>query len=173
MRSQGGAALAALTALLVIAADQLSKALTRNAITRGDDRDLVFGARLVHVQNDGVAFGQLSGSGALVGVVVALALLALVAYFATHRDTPLIWLPTGLLLGGALGNIIDRIRAGSVTDFVKVPHWPAFNVADIAVTVGVVLLLVVIEMDARRKGRPSAREGAKPGGGGDGAPRQA
>ena len=55
------------------------------------------------------------------------------------------WLPTGLLVGGAAGNLIDRIRLGSVTDFIKLPHWPAFNVADIAVTVGVVTLLWVLE----------------------------
>ena len=55
------------------------------------------------------------------------------------------WLPTGLLVGGAAGNLIDRIRLGAVTDFIKLPHWPAFNVADIAVTVGVVTLLWVLE----------------------------
>ena len=56
---------------------------------------------------------------------------ALLAFFATHSRRPLVWLPTGLLLGGALGNLIDRLREGSVTDFIKLPLWPAFNVADI------------------------------------------
>ncbi len=140
---------------------------------RGDDRDLALGVRLVHVQNDGVAFGQLSGSGLLVGFVVAAALIGLLAYFSRHRDTPFIWLPTGLLLGGALGNVIDRIRVGSVTDFVKLPHWPAFNVADVAVTAGVVLLLIVIELDARRAGRAAraGEDGAHPES--NGAPGQA
>ena len=57
----------------------------------------------------------------------------------------LIWLPTGLLLGGAAGNLIDRVRLGAVTDFVKLPHWPAFNVADICITVGVIVLIYVLE----------------------------
>src|SRR3982751_1682435 len=139
--------LATLTAFAVIALDQASKALVRDQIPRGDERDLAFGAHLVHVENDGVAFGRLGGNGGLVALVVGAALLGLIVYFARHRRTPLIWLPTGLLLGGALGNILDRFGDGSVTDFVKLPHWPAFNVADIAVTAGVVLLLVVIELE--------------------------
>ena len=85
----------------------------------------------------GIAFGFLSDGGALLVVGTALALLALVVFFATHTGRPLVWLPTGLLLGGAIGNLIDRARAGSVTDFVKFPHFPAFNVADMAITFGV------------------------------------
>ena len=164
------ASLAALTAGLVVVADQASKALVRTELPRGEDRDLVLGARLVHVQNDGVAFGQLGGSGLLVGVVVVAALIGLITYFALHRDTPLIWLPTGLLLGGALGNVIDRIHEGAVTDFIKLPRWPAFNVADMAVTVGVVLLLIVIELDARRS-RTDERDEPAPES--DGAARRA
>ena len=149
----GSGPLAALTAVFVVAGDQATKLLVRSEIARGDERDLILGARLVHVRNDGVAFGQFGGNGLLVGLVVTAALLGLLAYFVLHRDTPLIWLPTGLLLGGAIGNLIDRIAAGAVTDFIKLPHWPAFNVADIAVTCGVVALLVVVELDARRAGR--------------------
>jgi len=88
-------------------------------------------------------------------VVVALAVVALVAYFATHLDKPLVWLPTGMLLGGALGNIIDRVRDGAVTDFIKLPAWPAFNVADMSITFGVLTLLYVIE----RPGDAAARDG--------------
>jgi signal peptidase II len=99
----------------------------------------------VHVHNTGVAFGALSGGGVAVTLVIAAALLALVAYFATHVERRLAWLPTGMLLGGALGNIADRVREGGVTDFIKLPHWPAFNVADTAITLGVLVLLYVIE----------------------------
>jgi signal peptidase II len=73
------------------------------------------------------------------------ALAGLLAWFALHATRPLIWLPTGLLLGGALGNIVDRLRDGHVTDFVKLPAWPAFNVADMAITFGVIALLIVLE----------------------------
>ena len=58
-------------------------------------------------------------------------------------------LPVGMLLGGAAGNLIDRVRIGAVTDFVKIPHWPAFNVADIAVTFGVLILIFVLEKYAK------------------------
>ena len=157
MDGHSGGTLAALTAVLVVAFDQATKALVRSQIPRGDDRDLVAGARLVHVRNDGVAFGQFGGSALLVGLVVALALAGLLVYFASHRDTPLIWLPTGLLLGGAVGNLVDRALAGAVTDWIKLPRWPAFNVADIAITAGVVSLLLVVEVDARRRERSASQ----------------
>ena len=76
---------------------------------------------------------------------MAAALLGLVVWFVLHARRPFVWLPTGLLLGGALGNIIDRLRDGAVTDFIKVPIWPAFNFADVAITAGVVALLIAIE----------------------------
>jgi signal peptidase II len=134
---------------LVLAADQLAKALVVSALTRGEQRELIAGIKLVNVRNSGVAFGQLQDGGAIVAVVIALAVLALLAYFVRNGARPLIWLPTGMLLGGALGNIVDRVREGAVVDFIKLPHWPAFNVADSAITVGVVVLLFVMERTAR------------------------
>ena len=78
--------------------------------------------------------------------MIALALLILLVYFARHSTLALIWLPTGMLVGGALGNVFDRVRVGSVTDFVKLPlGWPPFNLADAAITIGVLLLVLVIE----------------------------
>ncbi len=101
------------------------------------------GIELVDTRNRGVAFGFLPGDHVAVTVVIALALLALLVYFARHASRPLIWLPTGMLLGGALGNILDRLRAGSVTDFVKLPlGWPPFNLADVSITLGVLILLL-------------------------------
>jgi signal peptidase II len=142
---------AAVTAA-VIALDQATKALVRSSVALGERDGVLPGVKIVHVRNEGVAFNQLAGGGAVVSVVVGAALLALVLYFATHLDKPLVWLPTGMLLGGALGNIIDRIRTGAVTDFIKLPAWPAFNVADMSITFGVLVLLYVIERDgaARR-----------------------
>jgi len=147
-------ALAAITTVLVLVVDQAVKALVRRDIPAGDTRDVLGGTlRLVHVENHGVAFGRFSGNALVVGLLVAVALVALVAYFATHLDTPLVWLPTGLLIGGALGNVVDRVTSGPVTDFIKLPHWPAFNVADVCITGGVVILLIVVERDARRRER--------------------
>ena len=145
MATGGAWARAALVMAAVIALDQGTKALVRSGVAVGD-RDGVFpGVEIVHVRNEGVAFSRFSGGGTVVAVIVGAALLALVAYFVTHLDKPLVWLPTGMLLGGALGNVIDRIRDGAVTDFIKLPAWPAFNVADIAITFGVVVLLYVTE----------------------------
>jgi signal peptidase II len=130
---------------LVLLLDQVTKALVRNGIEVGEEDAILPAVTLVHVRNTGVAFGAFSGGGIIVVVLVALALSALLFYFVTHIDKRLIWLPTGMLLGGSIGNIIDRVRDGAVTDFVKLPAWPAFNVADISITFGVLVLLWVIE----------------------------
>ena len=135
----------------VLAADQVVKALVVGALERGEEREIVAGIKLVNTRNTGVAFGQLQNGGALVGVVIAIAICALLAYFARHAQLRLMWLPTGMLLGGALGNVADRIREGAVVDFLKLPHWPAFNVADASITIGVVVLLVVIERGDRAR----------------------
>ena len=136
---------AALLGAAVVGADQATKALARAGIDRGE-REAVFpGLNLVNVRNRGVAFGLFSDGGAIVAIAAAAGLLALVAFFVTHRSRPLAWLPTGLLVGGAVGNLIDRVAEGSVTDFLKLPLWPAFNLADVAITFGVLSLLYVLE----------------------------
>ncbi|HXC23271.1 MAG TPA: signal peptidase II [Solirubrobacteraceae bacterium] len=135
-----------LVTLLVVVLDQLSKSAVRKSIVPGEADNVLPGIQLVNTRNRGVAFGFLPGPHIAVTVLVGVALLILLVYFARHRDKPLIWLPTGMLLGGALGNILDRLRAGSVTDFVKLPlGWPPFNLADASITLGVLLLLFVVE----------------------------
>jgi signal peptidase II len=72
--------------------------------------------------------------------------VVLLAYFARHTARPLVWLPTGMLLGGAAGNVIDRLRLGAVTDFIKLPlGWPPFNLADVSITLGILILLALVE----------------------------
>lgn len=145
----------ALVAAGVVVLDQATKALVRRTVGPGERVHIVPGVEIVHARNSGVAFGALSGGGAVVTVVVALALVGLLGYFATHVQRPLFWLPTGMLVGGALGNVIDRVRAGEVTDFIQIPlGFPAFNVADMSITFGVIVLLLVIERhDARARER--------------------
>ncbi len=148
----GVIALAGLVAVVVVAVDQFTKVIARNSISGNDDVELLGGViTIVDVRNSGIAFGQLAGGGALVAVIVALAVGALLWYFLSHLATPMIWLATGLVIGGAVGNIIDRVRAGAVTDFIKLPHWPAFNFADAAITIGVIALVLLVEIDARRR----------------------
>jgi signal peptidase II len=129
----------------VLLVDQVTKRLVQSNITEGDRNNVFFGVDLVHVRNHGVAFGAFAGGGTIVAVIIGVALVALVVWFMRHSARPLAWLPTGLLLGGAVGNIFDRIRDGAVTDFVKFPAWPAFNIADVAITFGVLSLLYVLE----------------------------
>lgn len=128
----------------VVALDQFTKALVRSGIAVGDENGVFPGVQLVHVKNKGVAFGALSGKP-IVMIIVLAALAGLVIWFALHSRRRYVWVPTGLLLGGALGNILDRVRDGAVTDFIKVPLWPAFNIADMAISFGVLSLLWVLE----------------------------
>ena len=144
---------AALVAAATVAVDQAVKALVRSTIDRGDAADLVLGIKIVNVRNSGIAFGMLEGGGALLVIFAVLALTALLVFFFRHRERPLVWLPTGLLIGGAAGNLIDRVSEGSVTDFIDFPAWPAFNVADIAITFGVLSLLYVLEGPPARHGQ--------------------
>jgi len=141
---------AGLMIVAVLAADQLTKAAVRSSLEVTERREVFPFLDLVRVNNDGIAFGFLGGGQALVVIAVVAALGGLVVFFALHADRPLIWLPTGLLLGGALGNVFDRVRDGAVTDFIDFPWWPAFNVADIAITFGVLTLLYVLEGPPRR-----------------------
>jgi signal peptidase II len=136
---------AGLVIAAVIGLDQLTKHTVASGIAVGEHRNVLFGVRLVHVRNKGVAFGFFSGGGTVVLLFTVAALALLVGYLALRPERPWLWLPTGLLIGGAVGNLIDRLANGAVTDFIKLPFWPAFNVADTAITFGVLALLWVLE----------------------------
>jgi signal peptidase II len=146
MRSTAAWVRAALVLIAVVAIDQLSKHAVERSIVPGEERKLLPGIQLVNTRNHGVAFGFLPGNHAGVTILIVLALLLLLAYFARHTAQALIWLPTGMLLGGAIGNILDRLRDGSVTDFIKLPlGWPPFNLADAAITLGIVVLFLIVD----------------------------
>jgi signal peptidase II len=100
--------------------------------------------------NSGVAFGLAGGGG--VGLVLLTAVaVAFVGYlFARNPTRPGMWVAVGLIGGGALGNLIDRVRIDAVTDFIELPHWPPFNFADVAITAGVVLLAALYLRDGER-----------------------
>jgi signal peptidase II len=142
---------AVLVLAIVVAADQLSKRAVESSIVQGEERKLLPGVQLVDTRNHGIAFGFLPGSHVAVTIAIGLALLALLVYFALHSHATLIWLPTGMLIGGAVGNVVDRLRAGSVTDFIKLPlGWPPFNIADMSITLGVAILFLVIDHSRHR-----------------------
>jgi signal peptidase II len=141
---------AVLVAAAVVAVDQLSKSAIESSIVPGDERGLLPGIQLVNTRNKGVAFGFLPGSHVAVTILIGVALAALLVYFARHAELPWIWLPTGMLVGGALGNIADRLRHGSVTDFIKLPlGWPPFNLADSSITLGILILFLLIDRSRR------------------------
>jgi signal peptidase II len=126
---------------LVVAADQVAKAAVQGSLELGEHRDLILGFDLTRVMNSGVAFGLFSkGSDAAVLAVTGTALILILGWFALDTTRPGLWLGAGLLAGGALGNLADRVFDGAVTDFIDPPLWPAFNVADIAITLGVVVI---------------------------------
>ncbi len=139
------AARAVLVAAIVLGLDQLTKHTVAAGIAVGESKKFLPGVNLVHYRNTGVAFNVFSSGGTLVLVFTLAALALLLAYFALHPERPWLWIPTGMLVGGAVGNLIDRIASGAVTDFIKLPHWPAFNVADMSITFGVLVLLWVLE----------------------------
>jgi signal peptidase II len=140
-----GVMLAVATALLVVGLDQVTKQIAVHAVSRGGSDNVFFGVDIVNARNTGVAFGALRGGGLIVSLLIALSLVLLLAYFLTHLSTPRLWLPVGMLFGGALGNVADRIRIGAVVDFIDPVLWPAFNLADASIVIGVLILLYVIE----------------------------
>jgi len=131
---------AAATGGLVVALDQAAKAAIEANLTAGEHLDVLGPLGLTLVHNRGVAFGLASGGGALLIALTLVALLFVAALFARDPDRPGMWLAVGLLAGGALGNLADRIRADAVTDYVELLSWPPFNLADVAITAGVVVL---------------------------------
>jgi signal peptidase II len=136
----------ALVVAVVLGCDQLTKHFVETSIGRGEERRFLPGIQLVDSRNRGVAFGLLPSAQTLVTVLIIVALLVLLAYFARHTRLPYMWLPTGMLIGGALGNIVDRIRDGSVTDFIKLPlGWPPFNLADASITLGILALVLIVD----------------------------
>ncbi|MGI8661322.1 MAG: signal peptidase II [Thermoleophilaceae bacterium] len=145
---RGGWARAGAALALVLALDQASKQLAVTAIERGQSSDVFFGLELTNTRNTGVAFGFLQGRGVIVATLIAVALLALLIYFALHAARPLLWLPVGMLLGGAIGNLVDRVREGAVVDFIDPSFWPAFNLADASIVLGVLILLYSMERPA-------------------------
>ncbi len=149
MRASGPAA-ALVTAGLVVVADQATKQLVDRNVVRGDAVDVFPGLQIVNARNTGVAFGAFEGGGLILAVLIGISLALLLGYFFLHRDQPWLWLPVGLLLGGALGNLADRAREGAVIDFLDPVAWPAFNLADSCIVVGVFALLFVAERGPRR-----------------------
>lgn len=126
--------------------------MVRSGLAPHEIVDLPLGFQLARVMNHGVAFGFLGGGGAPVVAVTVAALAFVVTWFARNPLRPGLWLAVGLIAGGAVGNLADRVRDGAVTDFIDPPLWPAFNLADVAITTGAVALVLIALAPERKDG---------------------
>ncbi len=129
-----------LISVAVILADQVTKALVRARLTEGDawpSRDALIA--ISHVENAGAAFGILQGAGAFLLGATVFGVGAIVAYMLLVPPAQRLYVAAlCLILGGAVGNLIDRVAKGTVTDFIDPTHYPAFNIADSAIVCGVI-----------------------------------
>jgi signal peptidase II len=139
---------------LVVAADQIAKAAIERNLVVGEQVDVLGPLGLTLSHNKGVAFGLAWGGGALLIAFTVLALGFVVYLFSRNPARPGMWVAAGLVGGGALGNLIDRVRLDQVTDFVELPPWPPFNLADVAITCGALLLVVLFLREAEAKKEP-------------------
>lgn len=128
-------------AAMILGLDQLSKSLIRAYLPLGASFPGDSWVRLTHVANTGAAFGLFPDQSLFLLITTLVGVTAIVLYyFYPPLNTPLLVVSLGLQLGGALGNLIDRLRLGYVTDFVDFRVWPVFNVADSSIVVGVTIL---------------------------------
>jgi signal peptidase II len=141
---------------LVFLADQGAKAAVTAHLVPGQYEEVLGPFELTLSHNRGVAFGLAGGAGFKLVLTTALALAVIGYLFARNPQRRGMWLAVGLVAGGAIGNLADRVRAGAVTDFVAVGSWPPFNLADVSITVGVLLLVYFYMRDAEREEAPQA-----------------
>jgi signal peptidase II len=146
---------------IVVALDQGAKAAIEAHLVPGEDVDVLGPLGLTLSHNRGVAFGLAGGAGLRLVLFTLIALGVILFLFARNPTRPWMWVATGMLAGGALGNLADRIRADAVTDFIDLPPWPPFNLADVSITFGVLLLLFIYLREAEREHK---REGEPEGG---------
>ncbi|HHV15601.1 MAG TPA: signal peptidase II [Gelria sp.] len=143
-----------LTFLVVLMIDQLSKLWIINNFTPGESRVVLEQLLwLTYVQNQGAAFGILPGHSWLFFVCAVLVIVVLVALNCKQRQPAAIQVIFGLITAGAMGNLLDRLRLGYVVDFIDLGWWPVFNVADMAIVGGAILLAVKLLWNEKGEGR--------------------
>jgi len=147
-------ALAAI-ALAAIAADQLTKHIVVSTLQLDEGTHVIGPLWIHHVQNSGIAFGLFSSATAVVIVLTGIAVAWMLVYFARSGGRhPILPVALGLVIGGSASNLLDRVRLGHVTDFIDLRFWPAFNLADSFIVIGVGLLLAAL-LAAEREPRRS------------------
>ncbi len=149
------------TALLAIL-DQITKALITSRVGLNTAHEVIPGLLdIVYFRNTGSAFGMLRGASSLKTIlmsILTLGAIVFIAFMARRSRGPIHALALSLISGGAVGNLLDRLSTGSVVDFIDIHlgayHWPAFNLADSAITTGVVASIILMYVKDNRRGRP-------------------
>ena len=147
-----------IVAAAVVALDQFTKWLVRSNLGLYESWPSDGGViSIVHVVNSGAAFGILQGQTPFLIVTSLLGLGAILLYYIyPPMDHGVIRLALGMQLGGAIGNLLDRVRMGEVTDFIHVGRWPTFNVADASITISIVVVLIFFALQETDAGKKSA-----------------
>ena len=147
-------------ATAAIGADQLTKQLVGRTLAVGESVDLVGPFSIHHVENSGIAFGLFASRTSFVIAITAIAVGLMIWFFArSGRRHPVLPMGLGLVLGGSIANLVDRVRLGRVTDFLDLDAWPAFNLADMFIVVGVAVLFGTLVLADRTGQMHGARDG--------------
>jgi len=142
-------------ALAAIGADQLTKGIVTSRLGLYDEVHVAGPLSIHHVQNSGIAFGLFASATAVVILLTAAAVAWMLYFFARSGSRhPVLPIALGLVIGGSVSNLVDRVRLGHVTDFLDFKFWPAFNLADTFIVVGVAILLLTLVATERRPSRP-------------------
>lgn len=150
-------------ALAAVAADQLTKRIVASELAVGEGVHVVGPFWIRHVQNSGIAFGLFSQATTVVIVLTAIAVVWMLLFFArSGARHPILPVALGLILGGSLSNLADRVRVGYVTDSLDLGWWPTFNLADIFIVVGVLVLLAALVLAEREPRGPQRLRDAPP-----------
>jgi signal peptidase II len=144
----------AAVALAALAADQLTKAIVTSELALNESAQVVGPFSIHHVQNSGIAFGFFASATSLVILLTGVAVVWMIYFFARSGSRHAV-LPValGLVIGGSVSNLVDRVRLGHVTDFLDFTYWPAFNLADTFIVVGVAILLLALVAADRHQPR--------------------
>jgi signal peptidase II len=142
-------------ALAALAGDQLTKHIVASHLTLDAERHVAGPLSIHHVQNSGIAFGLFASATPIVTILTAVAVAWMLVFFARSGSRhPILPVALGLLIGGSASNLLDRIRLGHVTDFIDLRFWPAFNLADSFIVLGVLVLLAALLLPQRAQKRP-------------------
>jgi signal peptidase II len=142
-------------ALTALGGDQLTKYIVSSRLSLDDAVHIVGPFSIHHVHNSGIAFGLFSNATPIVTALTAIAVGWMLLFFArSGARHPILPIALGLLIGGSASNLLDRVRLGHVTDFLDVEFWPAFNLADAFIVLGVLILLAALLLPQRQRPRP-------------------